>query len=134
MLRKKVDTGSTASRLASPPPRKHASFIQSRLLWVKALHVLRRQELCSPQPAATFAHLAWVLQSGSSRPLAPHQCQLCFAEMSVWLLGTQEHQQVGPGSPRLLRARAEGAMLAGVGWAAHLSRQHCSSSPWQGWY
>lgn len=47
-LGKKVAIGRAASRLASLPPRKHTSFIQNRLFWVKALYVLRRQELCSP--------------------------------------------------------------------------------------
>lgn len=77
--------------LASPPRRENVSFIQSRLLWAKALYVLRCQELCLSQPAATFAHLAWVLQSGSSRPSDPSKCQLGSAERSV-APGTQEHQ------------------------------------------
>lgn len=75
--------------LASPPRCENMSFIQSRLLWEKALYVLRCQELCLSQPAATFAHLAWVLQSGSSRPSAPSKCQFCCVHRNTsrWAQG-----------------------------------------------
>ena len=76
---------------ASPLLRKHGSFIQSLCL--------RRQELCSPQPAATFAHVAWVLQSDSSRPTAPSKCQPCSAGDECVAPGHTGAPAGGPGPP-----------------------------------
>lgn len=136
---------------------------------VKAGRLSLTGQRCCQRQEAWLAGFPTVLQAHAFHPvtmseaprtmLAPASCHFCTftlgvqllpissqqmltllcRERSVWLLGTQEHLQVGPGSPQLPRARAEGGMLGercgdSYGTAAHLSRQHCSSSPWQGWH
>lgn len=104
-------------------------------------HSVTKFEVPRAMLAAASCHFCTFSLGVTIRQLPPISSQqmptLLCREISVWLLGAQEHVQVGPGSPQLPRARTEVACLeegAGdsSGTAAHLSQQHCSSSPRQG--
>lgn len=102
-------------RAASRPPHRTVStqVSFSRLLRARALHVAAPGAV--PAPASchfcTFSLGVTIRQlpPGSSRKTPTLLCR----EMSVWLLGTQEYLQWGPGSQQLPRARAEGGKLGG---------------------
>lgn len=107
---REVVTGRAASR--SPYHTRHTRFIQRAACFgEQALCVLRRQELWPSQPAAAFAHSAWVLQSGSSQQMPTLLC----SEGRAWLLGTQEHLQEGPGCPTAPKSQDRGQRMGGAG-------------------